>query len=90
MKFDWDPGKAKRNQAKHGVSFEEATTVFDDPLYIDFFDPAHSEQENRFILIGCSSQQRLLLVSYAEREDHTRIISARQATNRERQAYEES
>jgi len=89
MNFGWDPGKAKRNRAKHGVSFEEATTVFDDPLYIDFFDSEHSDQESRFIRIGTSRSQRVLLVSYSERDSRTRIISARQATKRERQQYEE-
>ena len=90
MRFDWDPEKAKRNRAKHGVSFEEAVTVFDDPLYIDFFDPEHSDDENRFILVGRSNQQRILLVSYTEREDRARIISAREATKHERQEYEEN
>lgn len=89
MKFAWDPGKAKRNLAKHGVSFEEAITVFDDPLYLDFFDPEQSEWENRYIRVGCSNQKRVLVIAYTERDDQTRIISARPATKRERQAYEE-
>lgn len=71
------------------MSFEEAQTVFDDPLYVDFYDPDHSDMENRFILIGLSNQNRLLVISYTERQDVTRLISARTATRREREAYEE-
>jgi len=89
MKFDWDPSKAKRNLAKHGVSFEEAATAFEDPLYVDFFDPEHSQEENRYIRVGSSNQKRILVVAYSEREEQTRIISARPATKHERQAYEE-
>jgi len=90
MKFNWDDTKAARNVSKHGVSFVEAATVFDDPLYIDFFDPAHSEDEHRYIRVGCSEQHRVLVVSYTERDSATRLISARLATKRERQAYEEN
>jgi len=90
MRFDWDPGKAKRNFAKHGVSFDEAATVFDDPLYVDFFDPDHSEEESRYIRVGYSNQKRILVVAYTERGEQTRIISARAATRQERQAYEQS
>jgi len=90
MRFDWDPGKAKRNFAKHGVSFDEAATVFDDPLYVDFFDPDHSEEESRYIRVGYSNQKRILVVAYTERGEQTRIISARPATRQERQAYEQS
>jgi uncharacterized DUF497 family protein len=89
MRFDWDPDKARRNLEKHGVSFEEAATVFSDPLYLDFFDPEHSEEENRYIRVGCSSQKRVLVIAYTERGDQTRIISARPATKHERQAYEQ-
>ena len=89
MRFDWDPDKARRNLAKHGVSFEEAATVFDDPLYVDFFDPEHSEGESRYIRVGCSSQKRILVIAYTERDDQTRIISARPATKHEHQAYEQ-
>ena len=89
MRFDWDPDKAARNLEKHGVSFEEAATVFSDPLYLDFFDPEHSEEENRYIRVGCSSQKRVLVIAYTERGDQTRIISARPATKHERQAYEQ-
>ena len=89
MRFDWDPGKAKRNFAKHGVSFEEAATVFDDPLYVAFFDPEHSEEESRYIRVGCSNRKRILVIAYTERDEQTRLISARPATKQERQAYEE-
>ena len=70
-------------------SFDEAVSAFDDPLYIDFFDPEHSEDEHRYIRVGFSEQHRVLVVSYTERSGVTRLISARPATNRERQAYEE-
>jgi hypothetical protein len=89
MEFEWDQKKAKLNLSKHGVSFEEAKTVFNDPLYVDFYDPDHSEEEYRYIIIGESSQGRILLVSYTERKDKIRIISSRQVTKNERQAYQE-
>ena len=89
MEFEWDQKKAKSNLSKHGVSFEEAKTVFNDPLYVDFYDPDHSEEEHRYIIIGESSQGRILLVSYTERKDKIRIISSRQVSKNERQAYEE-
>jgi uncharacterized protein len=63
MRFDWDENKAVSNRSKHGVSFEEAKTVFDDPLYVDFYDPAHSEEEDRYLIVGESSQKRLLIAS---------------------------
>ena len=89
MHFDWDENKAERNLSKHGVSFEEAKTVFDDPLYVDFCDPDHSEDEERYLIVGQSSRGRLLIVSYTEREDSIRLISAREVTRTEREAYEE-
>ena len=67
MEFKWDRKKAARNLADHGVSFDEAKTVFDDPLYVDFYDPGHSYDEQRFIIIGQSRQGRLLMALYAER-----------------------
>ena len=67
MNFEWDEEKAGANLEKHGVSFEEAKTVFDDPLYVDFYDPDHSADEHRYIIIGESQQGRLLVVSYTER-----------------------
>jgi len=89
MKFEWDDNKAARNFAKHRVSFGEAVTAFDDPLYVDFYDPKHSDDEYRYIRVGRSKQHRVLVVSYTERSGVMRLISARPATKRERQAYEE-
>jgi hypothetical protein len=89
MEFEWDKPKAKSNLSKHSISFEEAQTVFDDPLYVDFYDPDHSEEEHRYIIIGESSKSHILLVSYTERGDKIRIISARQVTQQERKAYQE-
>jgi len=89
MQFEWDSTKATANLSKHGVSFDEAKTVFDDPLYVDFYDPDHSDGENRYIIIGQSQQGRLLMVSYTERNDTIRIISSREVTVTEREAYEE-
>ena len=89
MRFEWDETKAAANEAKHGVSFGEAQTVFDDPLFIDFYDPNHSKDENRYIIVGLSKAGRLLIASYTERESTIRLITARRATRREREAYEE-
>jgi uncharacterized protein len=89
MEFEWDKQKEKSNLSKHSISFEEAQTVFDDPLYVDFYDPDHSEDEHRYIIIGESSKSHILLVSYTERGDKIRIISARQVTQQERKAYQE-
>ena len=89
MEFEWDENKATDNMSKHGVSFDEAMTVFDDPLYVDFYDPDHSYDEHRYIIMGQSKQGRLLIVSYAEREEVVRLISAREVTRRERETYEE-
>jgi hypothetical protein len=88
MEFDWDQNKAASNLSKHGISFDEAKTVFDDPLYLDFFDPDHSYHERRYIIIGRSSNNRLLMVSYTESKNTVRLISARKATSRERKDYE--
>jgi uncharacterized DUF497 family protein len=85
----WDRNKAARNLSKHGVSFEEAKTIFDDPLYVDFYDPDHSEDEARYLIVGESNRGRLLIVSYTEEGDSTRLISAREVTRTEREAYEE-
>lgn len=89
MEYKWDENKAVANLSKHGVSFAEAKTVFDDPFYVDFYDPDHSYGEHRFILLGESAQRRLLLVSYMERNNIIRLISAREATLSERKAYEQ-
>ena len=90
MHFEWDPAKARQNLHKHGVSFEEASSVFYDPLAVTGADPDHSEGEERLIAFGMSSQGRLLVVAHTERGEAIRIISARVATQSERQIYEES
>jgi uncharacterized protein len=87
--YTWDPQKAATNSQKHHVTFEEAQTVFDDPLAVIFDDEAHSIDEIREIIIGHSLRNRLLLVSFTERATSVRIISARRATETERRAYEE-
>lgn len=89
MEFEWNQRKAKANVSKHGVDFDEASTIFQDPFFIDFFDPAHSDDGERYIIIGQSIRGRLLVVSYTERRRKTRLISAREATSREKEAYEE-
>jgi len=90
LSFEWDESKAKANLAKHGVSFEEASTVFGDPLALTIPDPAHSQVEDRWIVLGRSHQRKLLVVVHTERGDNIRIISARRASRRERKDYEES
>lgn len=89
MKFEWDELKADANLKKHGVRFEEAKTVFDNPLAVIFDDAAHSTDEQREIIVGHSQENRLLLVSFTERSNSIRIISARLATRREREDYEQ-
>lgn len=89
MDFEWSEEKAEANLSKHSISFDEAKTVFTDPLYVDFYDPDHSDDEERYIIIGRSQQNRVLVVSYTERENRIRLISAREATRREQNAYEE-
>lgn len=88
MNFEWNAEKNKSNIAKHGISFDEAETVFEDRLYIDFYDPDHSENEDRYIILGLSNKERLLIVSYTERSNGIRLISAREATKNERKFYE--
>jgi len=88
LRFEWDPQKAKRNLKKHGVPFEEAVTVFYDPLSATFEDPEHSTGEYRFVTVGASSQGRLIVVAHTEREDALRIISARPATAHEKRRHE--
>ena len=90
MQFEWDAGKDRINLRKHGVSFFEAQTVFGDPFSLTFHDPDHSDDETRFIDIGMSAQGRLLVVIYTERGDHIRIISSREATTTEEEAYEQA
>ncbi|MBD0388725.1 MAG: BrnT family toxin [Nostoc sp. C3-bin3] len=89
MKFEGDENKAAINLLKHHVSFEEAKTVFDDPLYVDFYDPDHSDDEERYLIIGESDRGRLLIMSYTERGNSIRLISAREVTRSEREAYKE-
>jgi uncharacterized protein len=86
--FEWDRKKAELNLRKHGVEFDEASTVFEDPLALLMPDPDHSVGEMRYILLGMSINQRLLVVAFAERPPRTRLISARRATRQERRKYE--
>ena len=87
--FEWDLAKAASNLKDHNVSFDEASTVFGDPLAMLMADPDHSTDEESYLLLGLSLQGRLLVVSFAERPPRTRLISAREATRRERRQYEE-
>lgn len=88
--FEWDESKALMNEQKHGVSFDEAVTVFEDPLSLTIVDEAHSEEEDRCVDIGESRSGRLLVVVYTERDETIRIISCRPATSAERRTYEQS
>lgn len=88
MEFEWSPDKAIANRQKHDISFEEAATVFNDPLSVTFPDPAHSIGENRYVMIGVSRLGRLLVIAHTDRRDKIRIISARKATRREQRFYE--
>ena len=87
--FEWDPAKAEANEKKHGVSFFEGTEVFDDDYSSAVRDPDHSVEEDRYLIFGLSKSGRYLVVSYTERGDLIRIISAREMTPRERRAYEQ-
>jgi uncharacterized DUF497 family protein len=87
--FEWDEAKSRRNLKKHGVSFEEASTIFGDPLARTIHDAVHSEQEDRFVNLGESQRGRLLVVVFTDRGDKIRIVSARAASRRERRDYEE-
>jgi uncharacterized DUF497 family protein len=89
LRFEWDDEKAKANLAKHGVAFEEAATIFSDPLSLTVDDPDHSTTEDRFVTIGRSVADRVIVVIHTDRQDQVRLISARTATPRERRAYEE-
>ena len=88
MQFEWDREKARLNLKKHEVAFDEAKTVFEDLFNVDLYDPKHSEGENRYLIVGQSSKERILIVSYTERNDKIRIISARRVTPKERTDYE--
>ena len=89
MLFDWDEAKAAANRAKHRVSFDEAETVFLDPLARISADPDHSAREQRYLIFGHSALHRLLLVSFSERGETIRIISSRRASREEQRRYEE-
>ena len=88
LAFEWDPTKAKSNEQKHGVTFDEASGAFADTLSVTIYDPLHSDEEDRFILIGISFQNRILVVVHTDRGNKIRIISARKATKEERKFYE--
>lgn len=90
MKFEWDPYKAALNLRKHGVSFEEASAVFGDPLAGTIPDPTRSTREARFVTIGMTPAQRLIVVVHTERDDRIRVISARPATRAEKKKHEEA
>jgi uncharacterized DUF497 family protein len=90
LTFEWDEEKDLSNQRKHGVSFAEAKTVFNDPRSITIADDEHSDEEDRYIDMGISSRGRLIVVSYTEREPNIRIISCRKATKSERKTYEQA
>ena len=89
MEFEWNPDKATLNVEKHGVSFQEAATVFNDPLSMTFPDPDHSIGESRYVIIGLSRFGQLLVVAHTDRETKVRIISARKATRQEIRFYEQ-
>ena len=89
LTFEWDARKARANLKKHGISFEEARTVFNDPLALTFPDVDHSNGEQRYLSIGLSSQGRVLVVVHMERSENIRLISCRRATPKERAAYEQ-
>ena len=90
MEFEWDPKKNEANIRKHGVTFSEAATVFSDVLSITVPDPDHSQEEGRYIIIGMSGQNRLVMVAHMERGECIRIISARELTRSEKRSYEEN
>lgn len=89
LTFEWDEEKADENVRKHRVSFDEAKTVFNDPFSVTIDDPDHSSDEHRYIDIGLSSKERLIVVSYCERGEIIRIISSRKAKKKEQRSYEE-
>ncbi len=89
MQFEWNPDKAKLNLKKHGVSFDEASTVFNDSLSVTFPDSDHSYGEERYVIIGLSSANRLLIVAHTDRANRVRLISAREATRFEQRFYED-
>lgn len=90
LQFEWDSNKAIKNVERHRISFEEAATVFDDPMFITLIDEEHSVDEDRYITIGLSCHGRLLMLAHTDREGRMRIISARKATQKEEQFYAEA
>jgi len=90
LRFEWDSNKARQNQKIHGVSFDEASTAFRDTLSMAIYDPLHSDKEDRFVLIGNSHKDRLLVVVHTERGDNIRLISAKKASKKEKTQYEEN
>ena len=88
LQFEWDSKKAQNNIKKHGISFDEACTAFKDPLSKTILDPLHSDSEERYILMGLSFRGQLLIISHTEKKSNIRIISARNATKKERKYYE--
>ena len=88
MRFEWDTEKAQKNFARHRVSFDEAATVFGDPLAVTIHDPDHSQEEERFLTTGVSKRQRSIIVAHTHRESRVRIITARDVTPGERSQYE--
>jgi uncharacterized DUF497 family protein len=89
LEFEWDTRKASSNLKKHGVSFQEASTVFSDPLSATVHDPDHSDVEDRLLTVGVSKSRRILVVAHTERDNRIRIISARELTSFEKRQYEE-
>jgi uncharacterized DUF497 family protein len=87
--FEWDSAKAEENRRKHGVTFDEAASAFADTLSMTILDPDHSETEERFVLVGLSARNRLVVVVHTERDDRVRIVSARLASSHERRDYEQ-
>jgi hypothetical protein len=90
LRFEWDPNKAAKNLRRHKVSFDEAATVFDDPMFITIVDEEHSVDEERYITIGLSTPGRLLVVGHTDRNGKIRIINARKATKKEAKFYAET
>jgi uncharacterized protein len=90
LKFEWDRRKAVLNIKKHGVSFEDAATAFRDPLSVTIHDPKHSDDEDRFLLLGETQDKKLVVVAHTDRKDTIRLINARPATRQEREDYEKS
>ena len=90
LKFEWDRRKAILNIKKHGVSFEDAATAFGDPLSVTVHDPKHSDDEDRFLLLGETQDKKLVVVAHTDRKDTIRLINARPATRQERGDHEKS